>query len=369
MALRFLIEKEFKQISRNRIFVVLILWFPLLTLIVLPWAVNFEVKEVKIAFLDQSHGLYAQRLAQKIKASSSFISTPDLQSYDQGLQRIDARKVDLIIHIPPTFDQDIALNKHPQIFVAASAVDATQAQLATNYIISIVNHFSEEIRREDPHTAQAATPLTIATDYRFNPSLDFKTNMLPAFIVILITLVCGMLPALNIVQEKENGTIQQMNVTPVSKLEFILSKVIPYWIIGLIILTTCVPLVGLVYGLWPRGTIAAVFLVSVIFIISITGFGILVSNYSASLQQAMLLMLFVILIFLLMSGLFSPVDAMPAWGQMVAYANPITHYIEALRLIYLKGSTLPQIAHQLYILLAFAVGINTIAILSYRKTA
>lgn len=368
MVLRYLIEKEFKQISRNRIFVILILWFPIITLVLLPWAVNFEVRDVRVAIFDESRGHFSQHFVQKIKASDSFIPVADLRSYEQGMELVEAQEVDMVIHIPRTFDRDLSLNRSPEIFLAALAVDATQALLATNYITSITHQFCEQLRAENPSPDYRPLPLTIVTDYRFNPSLDFKTNMLPAFIVILITLVCGMLPALNIVQEKENGTIQQMNVTPVTKMQFIFSKVIPYWIIGVIILVMSVLLVRFVYNLWPISNIGIVFLVSIIFIVNITGFGIIVSNYSNTLQQAMLVMLFCILIFLLMSGLFSPVDAMPVWAQTIAYINPLTHYIEALRLLYLKGISLAEVSSPILILCCFAVLINSVAVLSYKKS-
>jgi ABC-2 type transport system permease protein len=215
---------------------------------------------------------------------------------------------------------------------------------------------------------QQAQSLEIVPRYRYNETLDYKTFMLPAFIVLMITLICGILPSLNVVLEKEIGTIHQINTTPVTKLNFILAKVIPYWIIGIIILTISIFMVWIIYGLFPSGSILALYLSSIIFIVGVTALGIVISNYSDTLQQSMFIVLFFILIIILLSGMFTPVSSMPVWAQTIAYINPLTHFIEIMRLIYLKANSFIDLLRPMAILLAFAAVFNGWAVLSYKKS-
>lgn len=368
MVLRFLVEKEFKQIARNPVMVSLIIFFPVVVLLLLPWAVNFDVKNVQVAVVNHSQGPLSARLIEQLKASPAFDSIHIIPSYSEAFDRVLTNRVGIIVCIPPNFDRDLQQSKHPDLYVAASAVDGTKALLANNYLIANILQFSQSLRGENS-TLSGSSPLHLVTNYRYNPTSDFKTYMLPAFIVILLTLICGILPALNIVQEKESGTIQQLNVTPVRKMVLILSKMIPYWIIGLLILGVSVLILHWVYHLYPLGSLWVLLLFSVVFIIAVTGMGIVVSNYSSTLQQAMLLVMFFVLIFLLMSGLFTQVEGMPFWGRVIAYLNPLTYYIESLRLLYLKGAYLSDMLLNLAVLLVFSVVINFWAVFSYSKVS
>lgn len=366
MVLRFLVEKEFKQIVRNPVMLGLILFFPLLVLLLLPWAVSFEVKEVRLCVVNESGGSLSRRLVGKLEGAPSIGRIYFADSYGAAFELVQENRVDAIVQFPRNFDRDLQLHARPQLLVATSAVDGTTAILSNEYLMATVRDFVAELRGEDPGF-RFALPFEVVSNFRYNPTFDFKVYMLPAFIVILITLLCGILPALNIVQEKESGTIQQLNVTPVRKSELILSKMIPYWIIGVITVSLSMLILGLLYGLWPRGSVWVIYLVSLLFVLAITGIGIVVSNYSSTLQQAMLLVLFFILIFILMSGLFTGVDGMPIWGQVIAYMNPLTYYIDSIRLLYLKGAYASDLRFNFLVLSGFVVVMNGWAVLSYKK--
>ena len=193
--------------------------------------------------------------------------------------------------------------------------------------------------------------------------------MVPALMVMVLTILCGFLPALNIVGEKEKGTIEQMNVTPVRKFTLILSKLIPYWLVGFIVLTICFGVAGLVYRLVPAGHLSTIYIFSAIFVLAISGFGLVISNYARTVQQAMFMMFFFIITMIFMSGLYTQIASMPPWARMISNFSPLRYLMEVLRLVYLKGSGIAELRSHFFALCGFAIFFNGWAILSYRKTA
>ncbi|MDD4245808.1 MAG: ABC transporter permease [Dysgonamonadaceae bacterium] len=368
--LKYLVEKEFKQIWRNPIIPKMIVGYPILVLLIFPWAINFEVKNIKINIVDQSRSSYSQRLINKIDASAYFILNDITDSYESSLQDMDNAHCDIILVIPPSFDKNLVKEQKADISIVANAVNTTQGLLGSNYLTEIITDFSSDLRYEIQPIlkVQRAQNLEIVPRYRYNETLDYKVFMLPAFIVLMITLICGILPSLNVVLEKELGTIHQINTTPVSKFNFIVAKVIPYWIIGIIILTISIFVTWIIYGLYPSGSMVALYVASIIFILGITALAIVISNYSDTLQQSMFLVMFFILIIILLSGMFTPVSSMPVWAQVIAYVNPLTHFIEIMRLIYLKSNSFVDLLRPMGVLILFALIFNGWAVVSYRKS-
>ena len=220
-------------------------------------------------------------------------------------------------------------------------------------------------------TAAQAVPTDgrrLAVQYRYNPTLDYRAYMIPALMTLLLLILCGVLPALNIVSEKEIGTIEQINVTPVGRLAFTMGKLIPFWAIGLVAVGVGIAVGGLVYGVWPAGSLWLILLASLLFTSVVSGFGLVVSNYSTTLRQALFVIYFFVMIFILMGGLFTPVASMPRWAQAVTYALPTRYYGEAMRALYLKGSTIADLLPQFGALALMAAGLGAWAVGSYRKT-
>ncbi|HHW80878.1 MAG TPA: ABC transporter permease [Bacteroidales bacterium] len=369
--LKFLIEKEFKQTMRNSIIPKLIVGYPIMVMLIFPWAINFEVKDIKVSIVDHNNSAYSQRLIQKVDASKYFIVNNITANYNEAIVDIEKADADIILEIQPSFDENMVKNRTADVMLSANSVNGTRGLLGNAYLSQILNDYSSELRSELAHTSmmpqKRMSAINIIPQYKFNENLDYKVFMIPALMVMMVTLICGILPALNIVSEKENGTIEQINVTPVNKYQFILAKLIPYWIIGFIILSIAFFVVGLLYGIWPAGGFLPLYVGSLVFIVGISGFGLIISNYSETLQQAMFLAFFFILIIILLSGLFTPIASMPTWAQVVAKSNPLSYFMEIMRMIYLKGSSYSGIAAPLFSLMAFAVGFNTWAVLSYRK--
>ena len=192
--------------------------------------------------------------------------------------------------------------------------------------------------------------------------------MVPGILVLLLTLIGGFLTALNIVKEKEIGTIEQINVTPIKKWEFILGKLIPFWIVGMIVFTVSLIVMYLVYGIFPKGSLAVLYLFAAVYLVALLGLGLLISTFADTQLQAMFVAYFFMMIFMLMSGFFTSVESMPGWARTMSDFTPVTHFIRVVRLIVLKGSGLKDVSPELLYLGGFAVVLNSLAIFNYRKT-
>ena len=259
------------------------------------------------------------------------------------------------------------------VLVAANAVNGTKGGLGGAYLSTIVNEYALQLQEEMPQNVQTTfvtngkLPIELSTLNLFNPNLNYKLFMIPALMVMLLTLICGFLPALNVVGEKEAGTIEQINVTPVSRFTFIIAKLLPYWIIGFVVLTICFLLAWLLYGIVPVGNLGLIYFFSVLFVLAMSGLGLVISNHSATMQQAMFVMWFCMLILILMSGLFTPISSMPGWAQAITVLNPLKYLMEVMRMVFLKGSSLMDLLPQLFALLLFATVLNFWAVMSYKK--
>lgn len=369
--IKYLIEKEFKQLFRNSFLPKLIFVFPCMIMILMPWAANLEIKNINLNIVDNDHSVASRRLVDKIGASTYFHLNALPDTYDEGLKAIEIGSADIILEIPRDFEKDWMKGKSPRLLVAANAVNGTKGGLGSSYLSSIISDYARELRTESPKLAVSGKVLPkidIATQNLYNPHLNYKLFMVPALMVMLLTMICGFLPALNVVGEKEAGTIEQINVTPVTKFTFILAKLIPYWLIGFVVLTICFFLAWLLYGILPAGHFLVIYFFAVIFLLVVSGFGLIISNHSATLQQAMFVMWFFMLILILMSGLFTPIHSMPQWAQLIAALNPLKYFIEVMRTIYLRGGGFTDLLPQLGALLGFALFFNLWAVKSYRKS-
>lgn len=360
--LRLLLEKEFKQIRRDALIPRLIIFMPIIQLIVLPFAANFEMKNVNLAIVDNDRSVTTTHLTDKIVSSGYFKLAAVENSYDDALPFMENNSADIIIEYPLDMAKDLGQEGSVTFSLTANAVNGTKAGLGTSYLASIIRQYNL-----DQAPLHASTPIRIESTHLFNPHLDYKAYMVPGIMAFLLTLVGGFLSALNIVAEKEKGTIEQINVTPVPKSIFLLSKLVPFWIIGLVILTLGMCVAWVIYGFVPTGNVFVIYFFAAIYLIALTGLGLAVSVISATQQQAMFTMFFCSMLFALLSGLFTPISSMPQWAQTITLFNPVRYFVEVMRMIYLKGSFLTDITMHLLIVCGFAIFFNVLAILGYRK--
>ena len=371
--LKYLIEKEFKQMRRNTFLPKLIILFPCMIMLLMPWAASLEIKNIRLCVVDADHSALSRRLVQKVSASTYFLMQPLQGTYDEALHEVEEGRADIILELPRGFEKSLLRGESPRILVAANAVNGTKGTLGSSYLTSILTDYFRELSADGilrsgiPAAAAAVPRITVDTLNLFNPTLNYKHFMIPALMVMLLTLICGFLPALNVVGEKETGTIEQINVTPVGNFTFIFAKLVPYWLIGLLILTICFALAASMYAFVPSGRFGVIYLFSFVFILAVSGFGLVISNYSNTLQQAMFVMFFFILVFVLMSGLFTPVHSMPVWARYITLFNPLRYFVEAMRGVYLRGCGIADLLPQLAALMGFAVVASVWAVRSYRK--
>ncbi|MFM9952267.1 MAG: ABC transporter permease [Saprospiraceae bacterium] len=366
----FLLQKEFRQIFRNKSILAIILVMPVVQLIIMPLAADYEVKNINLAVVDHDHSTYSRQLISKITASGYFRLTDYSASFKEAMQYIESDQADLILEIPHGFEKNLIREDEQQLFIAVNAINGTKANLGGAYIGQIIRAFNQDIRLElvQPGRINPLPVVEIASSNWFNPLMNYRVFMVPGILAILVTMVGGFLTALNIVREKEVGTIEQINVTPIRKHHFILGKLIPFWILGNVVFTVGLLVSWLIYGIVPLGNLGVLYSFIAVYLLAVMGLGLLVSTFCETQQQAMFIMFFLMMVFILMGGLFTPIESMPDWARVVAAFNPVTYLISVMRLVILKGSGFRDILPHLGIIACFAVVLNTWAILNYRKT-
>lgn len=367
--IRFLLEKEFRQIFRNRAILLMIMVMPVMQLLILPFAANYEVKNINLSVVDHDHSGYSQKLISKVTASGYFKLAGYNASFKDGMKLIETDKADLILEIPQGFERNLVREGQQQLFIALNAINGVKANLGAAYLGSIIRDYNSDVRLQLlPVSKFNVSPqIELNISNWFNPLMEYKFFMVPGVLAILVTMVGGFLSALNIVKEKEFGTIEQINVTPIKKHHFILGKLIPFWILGNVVFTLGLLVSWLIYGIIPVGSLLVLYLFASVFLLAILGFGLLVSTFCDTQQQAMFIMFFFMMIFILMGGLFTSIDSMPEWAKIVSRFNPVSYLIAVMRMVILKGSGLGDILPHLGIMAIFAVVLNTWAVLNYKK--
>jgi len=367
--LKFLLQKEFRQIFRDpSIFRVLFI-APIVQLLILPLAANYQIKNINLAVVDHDYSQYSQILINKIVSSGYFRLTDYSATFPKALQSVELDKSDLILEIPDHFQKDLVKDNKANLFVAANAINGIKAGLGSAYIQQIIQNYNQTVRMQWVQFPRFSPQPTIDLEYSdwYNPSMNYPFFMVPGILVMLITIIGSNFAALNIVKEKELGTIEQINVSPIKKIDFILGKLIPFWILSLVVLTAGLIIARLVYNIIPIGHYLTIYIFSAIYLLAILGLGLLLSTYAQTQQQSFLVAFFVTMIFNLMSGLFTPIESMPHWAQVITWFNPVTYFIEVMRMVILKGSGLSDIKNQILAVIGFAVFFNGWAILNYRK--
>ena len=344
--IKYLIQKEFLQIRRNAFLPKLIIMFPIVIMCVMPWVMQMEVKNIVVDVVDIDHTIESQRLVQQIAASNYFIFGEQKATYAEAIKDIEKGRADVILEI-----------RDGKYLIAANAVNGTKGSMGSAYLSQILRGSSSVL----------LPPSSTTTLY--NKQQNYKLFMIPALFAIVMMLMTGFLPTLNIVGEKEAGTIEQINVTPVSKWSFILAKLIPYWLIALFVITVCLLLAWLVFGITPAGPLWLIYILAMLLALFFSSFGLIVSNYSDTMQQAMFVMWFFVVSIMLLSGLFTPTRSMPQWAYLTTYINPMHYFIDAIRTVFIRGGDLHETAHQVLALAGIGTLMGCWAVQSYKKNS
>ncbi len=370
MALYYLIVKEFKQMMRNIVLPVIFLLMPLVVINVIPRIATQEVKHLTFVVVDNDHSPLSARLVNKMAASKYFDLLGTCSSYGKALESIEKCEADMVLEIEPQFERNLMSTGVANVNISANAVNGMKGGLGSSYATQIVADYAAQLRDEMGLDAGATrlAGIDVAPRFLYNVELDYKLYMIPALLSMILIILVGFLPAINIVGEKEKGTIEQINVTPVGRLQFILSKIIPHVVVGLILLAFAMVLARAIHGFTPVGSLWLIFALALVFCVVVSSMGLIISNYSSTTQQASLTYFFFMMIFMLMSGLLSPVSSMPQWAQAITAVNPMRYLMEAMRTLYMKQASFHDLSQQFFRLAAMGVVLWVWAIASYKKS-
>lgn len=367
-----MLKKEFKQFLRDPGTPGMTLMFPFLIILVFPFASNMEIRNIKLVMVDNDCSEQSALMMEKCASSGYFEVKDIVNSPSEAQKMMDDGRIDAILTINAGFakyiEGDVPATDALPVGIKVNTVNGTRGSIGSQYLNACVSSYVMSAKGMSGGTAGQSPQIDVTETYRYNEFLDYKEFMIPALIVIAITMMCGFLPALNIVSEKERGTIEQMNVTPVSKAAFIICKMVPYVVVAYFMVFSCMLLSWLAFGYGCAGSLLDVCIFTLAHIVVMASFGLLVSNYSENAQQAMFVIWFFSMAFMLVAGIFTPLESMPQWAKIVAYANPLTYYADAMRGIFLKGSTLADTWKDLVCLVGIGGTTTLWAILSYHKT-
>jgi ABC-2 type transport system permease protein len=370
--LLFILRKEFRQIFRDPTILRMIFMVPTMQLIIMPLAANFEVKNVNVAYVDHDNSQYSQKLINKILSSGYFKIVSNPGSFHEGLEMIEYGEADLVLEIPNGFERNLVREGSQRVNLSVDAINGTKASIGGAYLQSVLADFNNNldinVKLPNESSVEPSAKISLASTNWYNPRAEYKYYIVPGILVLLLTMIGGNMTSLNIVKEREIGTIEQINVTHVKKWQFILGKLIPFWVLGITVFTIGLTVMYVVYGIFPKGSLLVLYLFAAVYLIAVLGLGLLISTFAETQVQAMFISFFFMMIFMMMSGYFTSTDSMPDWAKVVSNFTPVTHFIKVVRLIVLKGSGLTEIKIELGYLALFAVTLNGLAIWNYRKT-
>jgi ABC-2 type transport system permease protein len=370
----FLVRKEFLQIYRDHTTVAQIFMIPVVQLLVLANAATFDLKQTRTLVVDEDRTTVSAGLVQRLEAGRQFNVVRTVASSAEVEQSLLDREVTAVLHIPRDFEQDLVRRGRATVQLVLNAEEGAATGIVQSNANAILSSYARELTLTLPAAGPRSdrarvSPLDLRTQRWFNPTRNYKHYMVPALLVALTTIIGLLLTAQNITREYELGTLEQLNVTPMTKVQFITAKLIPFWIISMVIFTIGLTIAKLVFGIPMRGNLLLVYLAVVVYLVVVLGIGLRISTITRTQQQAMFVAFFVMLIFLLMGGLFTPVDSMPDWAQAVAQLNPVKHFVFIMRSVLVRGAGLETIALPMAGLGFGGLAVLTLAVMRYRKSA
>ena len=366
----YLIQKEFRQILRQRAYLGLIFVMPFLQIVVLGFAITTDVKNVPITIVDDDHSSMSRRMIDAFSVTESFNFQGVSQTSAQAEEAIKRGIVKLILHIPVNFEKDLKNNEHPQIQAIVDGVDGNTAGIALAYVSQIAVNLQREWFNKTgmrPEELMAVHLTEIETRMAYNATLESVNNIVPGILAVLLMAVTAFLTGMSIVREKEIGTLEQLMVTPIQNIELVLGKVLPMLVVAFILFNVGVLAAGLIFGLWMKGNLFTLYIMLILFSLSTLGLGIFASTLAKTQQQAMFIAWFFMVFAILLSGFFIPIENMPNLIQAVTYLNPVRYFMVVIREIYLKGTEIQYLWKEGMAMLIFGLVTFISASLRFHK--
>jgi len=368
--IRMILWKEFLHIKADKLMVRLITVPVLIQLFVIGYALTVEVKNIPIAACDRSNTPQSRELLSRIQRFDRFIFKgvfPETAAKEL-LYRGEAK---MVVIIPADFSKEILDKEGSAVQLIADGQDANSSKVALGYCSMIIGNWARhklEFRlTQMGMDIKTLIPVEINIDILFNSMLKSTWFMIPALAELLITIVTALLTGFSIVKERENGTFEQLMVTPVKSIHVIIGKAVPFIIIGLIEMSVVMLVATFWFKIPFRGSLVTLFVFALTYMISSLSIGIFTSTVTRSSQQVLFLTWFILIFFILLSGFFIPVENMPRWVQILTYINPVRFFMVAVRDIFLKGSGFMLLLNELRTLLIIGISVFGMAFISFRR--
>jgi len=366
-----ILQKEFIQIFRDKTMLPVIFVMPIIQLIILVNAATFDMKRIDLAVVDRDNSSVSRELTGAFRGSPFYRIVRYENSGKVSGSDLITGKADAILEIPAGFERGLIRENKAPLQLRISAINSSSAGLIQAYSNRIIMQFNNNIRHKylTLLKPQQLKSFNIIPTYWYNPEMNYKTFMLPGILVVLVTAIGMILTAINIVREKEMGTMEQINVTPIRKVHFIIGKLVPFWIIALFELAFGLVIGKLLYAVPIQGNLLILFGLASIYLVVVLGIGLFISTVSTSQQQVMFVAFFFMIIFILTSGIFTPVESMPDWAIKADLINPVAYFMRAIRMIMLKGSALADVRREFIYLSVYGLVILSLAVWRFRKVS
>ena len=373
----FLARAEVLHVVRDRATLAQVLVMPIVQLLVLSNAATFTVANTPAYVVDFDRSSLSRGLITRVRASGQFVVQQQSESPDLANEALLRGDVTMVLTIPRDFESSLVRTGTAPIQLTVNAEKGSAAGIVQAYATSIAAAYASELEASrgaavtggEPPPRRGAPRIDVRLSRWYNPTLNYKYYMVPGILVALVTLIGTLLSAQNIAREKEMGTLEQLNVTPMTRGQFIAAKLLPFWALGMLNLAVGLLVAGLVFGVPMRGSLLLLFGAAAIYLVAALAIGLWISSVVDTQQQAMFVTFFVMNVYLLMSGLFTPIDSMAPWVQVVSQLNPVRHFVTISRAILMKGAGLADIARPLLTLAAFGAVTLVLAIRQYSKRA
>lgn len=367
-----IIKKEFQQFKRDPKMFGIILLAPVIQLIFLGYAVNMDIEHVTAVVFDQDHSQTSREYINKFSSSNYFEIVDYVDNYDDIQSHLENGSATLGIVIPNEFEKNICRNRTTPLQVIFDGSDGNKASISAGYVMSITNKFARNILMDYRNkTGQKISPVgSIDAEVRawYNPELKTRVFMVPAIVGLLLSVITLILTSLAIVKEKEIGTLEQIIVSPIKPIQLILGKLIPFAILGFIVVGIILTAMTFIFGIYTRGSFTFLFFSAFLYTLSTLGFGILVSTLSRTQQQAMMLAIFVVLMpMIFLSGFAFPIENMPQFIQWLTYVVPLRYFMTIIRGVILKGVGFSELWLELLALFSMGMAVLTFSVLLFRK--
>ncbi len=360
-----IIKKEFSQIKRDKRTIAIIIMMPIMELLLFGYAASTSIDHISTAVLNNDIGIESRELLNTLSNSQYFDLDYYLESMDDIEEYVDNGYAKAAVIIPPDFSSNIKNGQTSQIQLIVDGTDPTSAQTILSSAAGAVQSMSVEIVQET--MGSSMQPLDLRTRVWYNPNMSSIYFNIPGLIGVILQTVTLMLTSFSIVRERERGTMEQLIVTPITKMELMIGKIIPYVIIGFVDIVLALALSVFWFRVPIAGSISLLLLFSLIFLFGALGVGLLISTVSKSQLQAMQLSMFMIMPNILLSGYMFPREAMPKFIYTISKVLPLTYFIKVLRGIILKGNGFAELYKEFIILAAFGVIFIVFATLKFKK--